>query len=90
MRQRAEHKNVTLVNLHLELRPFEHSKYYKIVTSTMYSCPLYIFTKLHTNVKHYETTCRTHEPLLLIAYFWSYCPLNIEHSHFYHVLVSAL
>ena len=28
--------------------------------------------------------------ITLVCYFWSYCPVNIEHSHFCHVLVSAL
>ena len=39
------------------------------IISTMFSSPLRklktvrdIFTKLHTNIKHSETTCRTHEP----------------------------
>ena len=36
------------------------------------------FMKLHTNVKHQETKCKAQEPQLWIAYFWSYCPLNIE------------
>ena len=40
-----------------------------------------IFMQLHTNVKHYETTCRTNE--LWFTYFWSYSPL--EHNRFYHV-----
>ena len=38
-----------------------------ITISTLYSCQLHnsdtildIFTKLHTNVKHHETMCRTH------------------------------
>ena len=62
-----------------------------------HSCPLHtsdtirdIFMKFHTNVKYFETTCKTYELLLWFAYFWSSVPLNIEHSHFYHVLMSAL
>ena len=35
------------------------------------------FMKLHTNVKHHKKMCKTQEPWLWIAYFWSYCPLNI-------------
>ena len=58
---------------------------WKIAISTTYLCPLCniktiwdIFMKLHTNVKHHETKCKTQESQLWIAYFWSYCPLNIE------------
>ena len=36
------------------------------------------FMKLHTNVKQNETKCKTQEPQLWIAYFWTYCRLNIE------------
>ena len=36
------------------------------------------FMKLHTNVKCHDTKCKAQEPQLWIAYFWSYCPLNIE------------
>ena len=42
---------------------------YSVSQCFHHSCPLNksdtvrdIFTKLHINVKHYETTCRTHEP----------------------------
>ena len=28
--------------------------------------------------KHHEKKCKAQEPQLWIAYFWSYCPLNIE------------
>ena len=48
------------------------------------SCPLYnlitvrdISTKLHTLVKHIQTTCHANEPELCFVYFWSYCPLII-------------
>ena len=50
--------------------------------------------ELLTNVKHHETTCRTHKKTQLwLRYFWSYGSLNIvdiENSHLYYVLVSAL
>ena len=36
------------------------------------------FMKHHTYVKHHETKCKAQEQQLCIAYFWSYCPLNIE------------
>ena len=38
----------------------------------------FCFMKIHTNVKHYEMKCKAQEPQLWMAYFWSYCPLNIE------------
>ena len=40
----------------------ENSHFYYVAISAMYSCPLYIFMKLHTNIKRYEMTCRSHEP----------------------------
>ena len=36
------------------------------------------FMKRPTNVKDHERKCKAQEPQLCIAYFWSYCPLNIE------------
>ena len=66
---------VTLVFLLLELLPF---------MCEQFSCPLHnfktawhIFMKLHTKVKHHEAMCRTHEQLLWLSYFWSYCPMCI-------------
>ena len=49
-----------------------------------------IFMKLHTNVKHYERTCRTHELLLWFVYFLNCCPLNIAISAMYLCLFCKL
>ena len=49
-------------------------------TSVFFLKNISSFMKLHTNVKHYETKCKAQEPQLWIAYFWSYCLLNIENS----------
>ena len=55
--------------------------------STMYSCQLckldtvsdiFIKKKLHTNVKIYETKCRTYKPYFCLTYLWSYGPFNIS------------
>ena len=48
-----------------------------------------IFTILHTNVKHYETTCRTREQLFCLPLL-EILPLEHKHSHFYYVFVSVL
>ena len=63
----------------------------------MYSCLLCklknvpdIFTNFHTNIKHYETMCRILKRNSGLLTFGVIAPFNIEHSHFYHVLMSAL
>ena len=56
-----------------------------VCLSVTKSCPLYnlitvrdISTKLHTFVKHIQTTCHAQEPYLLHVYLSSYSPCNIN------------
>ena len=57
---------------------------FPLIVCNDFSCPLYnlitirgISTKLHTFVKHIQTTCHAQEPSLFCGYFWSYFPLII-------------
>ena len=82
-----EARTITLVNLPFELQPFEHLNENPLCKLETISD---ILMKRHTNLKLHEMMCRTHEPKHWFAYFWSYCPLNNEHGHFYHLLDSPL
>ena len=42
-----------------------------------------------TDIKHHETTCRTHESQLWFSYFQSFSPWNIVNSDFCHIAMST-
>ena len=50
----------------------------------MYSWLFYIFTKLHSNIKHYDNW-QNSWTITKVCLLGSHCPLNIEHSHFSHL-----
>ena len=72
-------RTITLAFISLELNPFDYFPY-NFVSTLKLEMVRDISMKLGTLIKHDEMMCHAKEPLLLLAYLWSYFPLIIFHT----------